>query len=125
MKRPTKNLIAALRDWRPTIPGEMASLAPDKARGPAELVAAAMARFKLTDQLNESAVIKAWTEAAGPLHARHTQPRALRNGVLVVSVSNSTLLAELRTYAKRIILHRLQEKFGSNRVRDIAFRMDG
>ena len=125
MKRLSKNLIAALRAWRPTVPGEMASLAPDKARDSTELVAAAMARFKLTDQLNESAVIKAWAEAAGPLHVRHTQPRGLRNGVLIVSVSNSSLLSELRTYAKRVILQRLQAKFGSNRVRDIAFRMDG
>ncbi|MBI5397605.1 MAG: DUF721 domain-containing protein [Verrucomicrobia bacterium] len=125
MKRPSKNLIAALRAWRPTVPGEMASLAPDKARGAAELVTAAMTRFKLTDQLNESAVIKAWAEAAGPMHARHTQPRALRNGTLIVSVSNSALLAELRTYAKRFILKNLQAKFGANRVRDIAFRLDG
>lgn len=125
MKRPTKDLIAVLRAWRPTVPGEMASLAPDKARSPADLVAAAMARFKLTDQLNESAVIKAWAEAAGPLHARHTQPRALRNGTLIVSVSNSSLLSELRTYAKRFILKNLQARFGASRVRDIAFRLDG
>lgn len=125
MKRPSKNLLAVLRDWRPTVPGEMASLAPDKARSPAELVAAVIARFKLTDQLSESAVLKAWAEAAGPLHARHTQPRALRNGTLIVSVSNSSLLSELRTYAKRVILQRLQAKFGAQRVRDIAFRLDG
>jgi len=103
----------------------MAALAPDNARSTAELVAAAMTRFKLTDQLNEPAVIKAWAEAAGPLHARHTQPRALRNGTLIVSVSNSALLSELRTFAKRVILQRLQAQFGANRVRDIAFRLDG
>jgi predicted nucleic acid-binding Zn ribbon protein len=103
----------------------MASLAPDKTRSTGELVAAAMTRFKLTDQLSESAVIKAWAEAAGPLHARHTQPCALRNGTLIVSVSNSVLLSELRTYAKRFILKNLQAKFGANRVRDIAFRIEG
>jgi predicted nucleic acid-binding Zn ribbon protein len=125
MKQPNKHLAAALRAWRPTVPGDMASLAPDKTHPAIELVAAAMARFKLSDQLNEAAVLKAWADAAGPLHARHTQPRALRNGTLIVSVSNSSLLSELRTFAKRVILQRLQEKFGAGRVRDIAFRLDG
>jgi predicted nucleic acid-binding Zn ribbon protein len=120
-----RHLEELLRDWRPAVASEMASLAPEPARTAGELVAAAFARFKLSDRLSEAAVMKAWAEAAGPLHARHTRPRAFRDGILIVSVSNSALLSELRTYSKKLILQRLRDRLGAVKLRDIAFRMDG
>ena len=123
--KPSKHLQATLRDWRPTLPNDLRSLAPDRAVGSDKLIAGALKRLNLGERLNEKAIFEAWAEIAGPLASRHSQPRSMRNGVLYVTVSNSTLLSQLRTYDKPVILKRLRAKFGQQRIREIVFWYQG
>lgn len=127
MKRPRKDDGAerTLREWRPPLPSDLASLAADTARSAGELVTAALSQLKLDEQLDEAAVFAAWSEIVGPMLAKHSIPRALRHGVLTVGVANPAIHQELRGDLKRNILARLQKRFGANRVRDIMFRVIG
>ena len=127
MKRPRKegSVERTLRAWRPTIPSGLASLATDTALPARQLVTAALGQLKLGDQLDEAAVFAAWSETVGPMLAKYSIPRALRQGVLTVGVTNPTIQQELRGLLKRDILARLQKRFGASRVRDINFRVMG
>lgn len=125
MKHSRKDIEATLRAWRPTLPSELASATPEATKSADQLITAAFSKLKLDDQLGEAVVMKAWAEIVGPFLAQQTRPRGLQNGVLVVSIANSALLSQLRVYLKPEILKKLRARLGSNRVRDIAFRLDG
>jgi predicted nucleic acid-binding Zn ribbon protein len=127
MKRPRQShgIERTLRAWRPTLSSDLASLAADTALPARQLIKAAFGELKLGEQVDEPAIAAAWAEIVGPALARHSRPRALRNGVLMVGVSNPTIQQELRGMLKRDILARLQQRFGAKRVRDIMFRHDG
>lgn len=123
--RPSESVERTLRAWRPTLPSDLASSTPDTAMSARQLVTVALGQLKLGERIDEPAVAAIWADIVGPALARHSRPRALRNGVLTVGVSNPTIQQELRGLLKRDILIRLQQRFGANRVRDILFRHDG
>lgn len=127
MKRPRKDggVERTLRAWRPMLPSGLASLTDDTAQPARALVTAALKELKLSEQLDESAIANAWSEIVGPALAKHSSPRALRNGVLTIGVANPAIQQELRGLLKREILARLQKRFGASRVRDIMFRVIG
>jgi predicted nucleic acid-binding Zn ribbon protein len=125
-RRPKDEAVeATLRGWRPTVPSELPSTAADTALPTEVLIAAALKKLRLDDQINEAAVRKAWADIVGPALAKHSTPRGLRNGVLFVGVAHPTIFMELRTHLKKDVLARLREHLGANLVRDIVFRNEG
>ena len=70
-----------------------------------------------------SAVIEAWSSAAGKNAEVHTRPVSLKKGILVVAVDNSTWLYKL-TLEKKRILKKFNEKYtGRIKAKDIRFRI--
>jgi predicted nucleic acid-binding Zn ribbon protein len=65
---------------------------------------------------------RAWVEAVGPELARHTQPLAIRRGVLEVVVGNAVLLQELSQFHRRTILHKLRAALTGVTITDLRFR---
>jgi predicted nucleic acid-binding Zn ribbon protein len=65
-----------------------------------------------------------WAETVGPDVARHTSPRALRDGVLVVSVEHSGWATELRFQERRVV-KLLDDQLGEGVVRRLEARVDG
>ena len=63
-----------------------------------------------------------WSEAVGPSIARHAKPGALQGQVLVVHVTNSTWLHQLR-FIKSDMLTRLNQLLETGLVQDIKFKI--
>jgi hypothetical protein len=63
-----------------------------------------------------------WGEVVGPQIAGKTRPEALRNGVLVVSVTSSVWMQEL-SFMKQKILDRINQRLASGTIREIRFKL--
>jgi predicted nucleic acid-binding Zn ribbon protein len=75
------------------------------------------------NQVNASQQLAdAWKIAAGPVIAGKTKTTGLRNGVLQVAVSNSTMLGELKSFHHAELLIKLQKSEPS--IRDIRYRLN-
>src|SRR5688572_6497292 len=65
---------------------------------------------------------RAWAEAAGPEHAKHTRVAGLRRGVLEVEVAGAALLQELTHYHKKRLLQLLRGRLSNTTLTDLRFR---
>lgn len=65
----------------------------------------------------------AWKSVAGPEVAAGSRPTMLRNGVLQILVTSSTLLGELVSFHKATILARLKAEHPALKVRDLKFKL--
>lgn len=65
----------------------------------------------------------AWSEAAGPELAAHTQVAGQRRGVLEILVDNAVLLQELAHFHKRQILEKLRRRLPEVTLTDLRFRV--
>jgi hypothetical protein len=63
-----------------------------------------------------------WEEVVGPQIAGKTRPEALRNGVLVVSVTSSVWMQEL-SFMKQKILDRINQTLAPATIREIRFKL--
>ena len=69
---------------------------------------------------DERRVLSLWAEVVEPYIAQNTQCKDIKNGVLIVKVTNAALRFELLA-CKSEIIHRLNERLGVEVVRDIIF----
>src|SRR5579864_5666964 len=77
------------------------------------------------DELGALRKVRAnWAETVGTDVARHMSPRALRDGVLVVSVDHNGWATELR-FLERRVLKLLVELLGDGVVTRLEARVDG
>jgi predicted nucleic acid-binding Zn ribbon protein len=95
----------------------------DSARLVADPLRQLMTTLGLGDRLREDEVKRAWTEIVGEFIATHSQPTALREGILFVRVLQPTLLYELDRVCKPQLLQKLRQRFGAKLVRDVRFRI--
>ena len=65
-----------------------------------------------------------WPQLVGDDVAAHTRPGRMQHGKLIVFVDHSIWMQELNRNAKRMMLKRLQQRFGHTRIRDILLRID-
>jgi predicted nucleic acid-binding Zn ribbon protein len=107
-------------EWRglPEIP-----FTKDTAKPISESLGKLMSSLGLGERLRENEVRRAWKDVVGDFLATHSEPQALRNGVLIVRVLQSTVYFELERMWKREILAKLKQRFGARTVRDIKFRI--
>lgn len=71
----------------------------------------------------EAEVFKAWPHMMSPDVAAHTQPSALKNGTLYVSVDSSAWFDEIQRFRRKEIMDRIQSTFGSKMVAKIFFKL--
>ncbi|MGI8518527.1 MAG: DciA family protein [Acidimicrobiia bacterium] len=77
-----------------------------------------LTRLGLPDPLLVDALVAEWDDLAGDPWAQRSQPAYLRDGELVVTVSEPALVAMLR-YAIGDLLHRLDARLGQGVVTSI------
>ena len=65
-----------------------------------------------------------WREAAGKLTANYSRVGSVRQGVLEILVAHSILLQELSSFRKHELLDKVGQLLGTERIRDIRFRLD-
>ena len=63
-----------------------------------------------------------WEGVVGPQIAGKTRPEALRNGVLVVSVTSSVWMQEL-SFMKQKILDRINQTLAPGTIKEIRFKL--
>ena len=78
----------------------------------------------LEDRLWEHTLETDWEDIVGANVAKHARPGRIQRGVLYVFVRHSMWLAELSRFGQKEMLARIQERFGSNRIKSIRLQLD-
>jgi predicted nucleic acid-binding Zn ribbon protein len=76
--------------------------------------------YRLRPKLNQTKVRTLWEEQMGPTILRYTRSISLKNGVLYIALSSSSLKQEL-SYGKDKIRTMLNEGIGEEAVREVVF----
>jgi hypothetical protein len=71
-------------------------------------------------QLHAHTIWTFWDDEVGPTIARRAQPARFRNGILFVTVATHSWMQELQ-FVKDELRERLNQRLGSDLVRDIFF----
>lgn len=74
------------------------------------------------DGLNEDQVKGAWKELAGDFISRHAEPVSVKEGHLVLRVTQPAMRFHLEQM-KPMLLTRIREQLGQNRVHSIKFTL--
>lgn len=74
------------------------------------------------DGLDEELVRSTWKELAGDFIANHTEPVSVRNGHLVLRVTQPAMRFHLEQL-KPMLLTRLREQLGEQRIKSVKFTL--
>ncbi|MGA4644975.1 DUF721 domain-containing protein [Limisphaera sp. 4302-co] len=113
----------ALAQWRRTDLTELERSLHVRARTPAELLPKLLADLRLEQRRQDAEIVQAWQALMDPEVTAHAHPTGLKDGTLYVAVDSNAWLAELVTFRRREILQRLQQVFGTEKIRKISFRL--
>ena len=109
-----------LAEWR-GLPEE--PFTQHTAQSPAKAVGAILGKLGLQARIQEEEIKGAWKEVVGEFLAHHSSPASLTNGVLMVHVLQPTVHFELERVWKKVLLQKLQARFGKGLLREIRFRL--
>lgn len=110
-----------LREWRGC--DEVTSL-DSRVRPAAALLDAVMRGLRaagMADGLDEEDVKRIWKELAGDFIARHSVPASVKDGVLVLHITQPSMRFHL-DQMKPLLLERIQQKLGRDRIKSIRFQ---
>lgn len=117
--RPGKIREEILREWR-------GADEPDDLNAGIHLaekfVAAILRATGAEDGLHEDQVRAAWKELAGDFISRHTEPLSVKNGHLVLRVTQPALRFQLEQM-KPMLFTRIREQLGEGRIKSIKFAL--
>ena len=85
-------------------------------------VAAILRAAGAEDGLHEDQVRAAWKDLAGDFIARHTEPVSVKNGHLVLRVTQPTMRFHLEQM-KPMLLARIRQQLGANRIHSVKFTL--
>lgn len=74
------------------------------------------------DGLHEDQVRSAWKELAGDFIFRHTEPVSVKNGHLVLRVTQPAMRFHLEQM-KPMLLTRIRAQLGENRIKSVKFAL--
>ncbi len=77
----------------------------------------------LEEQFTEQELTRAWNEIVGDFLAQNAKPGAMKRGVLEIRVLQPSILYMLEREMKSTILTKLRSRFGSERIRDVRFKV--
>ena len=117
-RRPSASRIREeiLREWRG---GDEADDLSARVHRAEEFVAAVLRAAGAEDGLHEDQVKAAWQELAGDFISRHTEPVSVKNGHLVLRVTQPAMRFHLEQM-KPMLLKRIQERLGE-KIRSVKF----
>lgn len=89
----------------------------------ADVMESALKGLGLDSRCDQEAMVEAWSEVVGDNIANNAQPIEVRRKVLVVQVLQPSIHYVLAQQMKGEILAKMQERFGSDNIVDIDFRI--
>ena len=75
----------------------------------------------LETPMNQTHVIESWEKVAGPVVARYTEDKYIRNQTLFVKITNPALRADLSMIRSELV-KKLNAHVGAQLITDIRFR---
>ncbi len=106
------------------LPPDAVPPAPENTHSLAEYVERLLKQLDLDERLWTAQLLEEWSALVGEQMAAQTRPGDLEEGRLIVFVSHSMWLNELQRYSGRVMLKKLQDRFGAQRIRSITFKLD-
>lgn len=91
-------------------------------RAAAGLVDSILKASGANEGLQEEEVRSAWKSLAGEFVSRHAEPVSVKNAQLVLRVTQPAMRFHLEQM-KPMLLKRIQERLGANRVRSVRFTL--
>jgi len=88
-----------------------------------DIMGSAMKELGLDRRCDQEAMVEAWAEVVGGNIANNAQPIEVRRKVLVVQVLQPSIHYVLAQQMKGAILAKMQDRFGSDNIVDIDFRI--
>ncbi len=85
-----------------------------------EILERSLKRFDQSGRLAEYGVWPIWNDIVGPAIARNAQPEKIRQATLFVKVTTAMWMQQLQ-YMKEMIIDKLNERLGSQVVKNIFF----
>jgi predicted nucleic acid-binding Zn ribbon protein len=122
MKKPLRSCTIReeiLREWRGV------DEPPDLDAGihhAAKFVEAILRSAGAEEGLHEDQVRSTWKELSGDFIARHTEPVSVKNGNLVLRVTQPSLRFQLEQM-KPMLFARIREQLGEGRIKSISFNL--
>lgn len=108
-----------LREWRGC--DEVKNL-NDGIHSADSFIASILRSAGLEDGLNEDQVRSAWKELAGDFISRHTEPISVKNGHLVLRVTQPAMRFHLEQM-KPMLLTRIRAQLGEQRIKSVKFTL--
>ena len=87
-----------------------------------DFIAAILRAVGAEDSLHEDQVRAAWKELAGDFIARHTEPVSVKNGQLVLRVTQPAMRFHLEQM-KPMLLVRIRSQLGKDRIQSVKFTL--
>ncbi|NOY00789.1 MAG: DUF721 domain-containing protein [Verrucomicrobia bacterium] len=88
-----------------------------------DVMASTLKDLGLDRRCDQEAMVAAWAEVVGDNIANNAQPLEVRRKVLIVQVLQPSIHYVLAQQMKGAILAKMQERFGSDNIVDIDFRI--
>lgn len=95
---------------------------PDRVQDVSTEVEKLLASLGLAGRIEESEILSEWKSIVGDFLATHSQPLGLKEGCLLVRVTQPTVRYELERTWKPKILKSLQDRFGKGCVKSLRFQ---
>lgn len=108
-----------LREWRGCDEPEDLNAGVHSA---SQFVSAILRAAGAEDGLHEDQVRASWKELAGDFIARHTEPVSVKNGHLVLRVTQPAMRFHLEQM-KPMLLTRIRTQLGEDRIKSIKFSL--
>lgn len=106
-----------MREWLGLDPADD----PDQGvQSPANLIGGILKSFGLTSGLELETIRSTWAELAGEFIAQHSDPVSIKNGAMVLRVTQPVMRFQLEQM-KPLLLRQLQEKLGAQKIRSLSF----
>jgi predicted nucleic acid-binding Zn ribbon protein len=96
---------------------------PDRMTPVAPVLEKLLAKLGFSERLDEEAMLKSWKALVGDFLAAHSAPVGLKNGELLIRVTQPTVRYELDRVWKKRILATMQAEFGKTKIRNIRFQL--
>ncbi len=77
----------------------------------------------LDDRFEEVKLMKGWAEVVGPVIAKKSRPRMLKDGILFIEVENSVWMQELWFHQKQIV-DRIKAEYPKVTVKGIRLEIE-
>jgi predicted nucleic acid-binding Zn ribbon protein len=124
-RRPTKHDIARWNVERERFQiADRNPPAPHRDQPLTAILPEVMKKIGLEQPMWEQTLLREWPAIVGPQVAQHTRPGRLERCQLYVYVANSAWLSELKRYGEKKILAKLQERFGTQRIKGLRLQLD-